>query len=663
MVNNKSLIKRLNLSLWDHSYVWIGLVLWIGIYWLLFLQGNSTDLIFKLYMNAEKSGSVKIHLLGDKDKKILFTRKVSFPKGEKGHLIGIPNKRKRISLRFQFDEKPNNIKINKLIVQIGHKSKKLDIPNLFVTEVIKTVTILSADNTAIQIEADQKHSALELHNIRLTFSYYHEIVFLLLTIFLIFIIQKYIHQKHLLLSVIKVLGIGVTILFVYDTTNVFNALYRALFITTGFTLIPLLWFMIKPLERTQINQTNITGGIIVSIFLLLICTPVMKMSSSEKIRNKLKLDVSKVFKSNSTEGLLNQFHKTSESIEKKFTGYFYKRRDFLNQYAKIKLNIFKDSPKTRAIYGKNGMFFEGYGTRRVEKDVVRFFDSVTDYAGLTPFTIEQLEQWCTVIDKRYHWLKKRGIGYVFALAPTKAQIYPENLPDRISKIKYKINHPTRYDQLIDYLQKNSSAPIVDLRHALKDAKASPPHLPLYYRTDFHWNYYGAYIAYKAIMKEIEKVYPEYQLKHAPLSEFTIKREENWVHNRFIGMLGLYPQQNRDETYLTFLPNKDSRYHQVVGFRQKNISDYSLPARTTIQVGNKELPVRKYYYESGKLPRIFIIGDSFIAKASGYFSIHGKETYSYRIIDNFPGSVIDAVKPTLVIQELVNMYILRDPPKN
>ena len=116
-----------------------------------------------------------------------------------------------------------------------------------------------------------------------------------------------------------------------------------------------------------------------------------------------------------------------------------------------------------------------------------------------------------VIEERYCWLKERGIGYVFAIAPSKAQVYSENLSDQILNVKNKLNRSTRYDQLISYLQKNCAVPIVDLRGALRAAKNEPPDLPLYYRTDFHWNYYGAFIAYQAIIESIMNAYPEYNL--------------------------------------------------------------------------------------------------------------------------------------------------------
>ena len=309
------------------------------------------------------------------------------------------------------------------------------------------------------------------------------------------------------------------------------------------------------------------------------------------------------------------------------------------------------------------MFFEGHGDRRVEGDITRVFDNVTDYVGLSPFTSEQLLQWKNVIEERYCWLKERGIGYVFVLAPTKAQVYPENLPNRILNVKNRLNRSTRYDQLISYLQENCAVPIVDLRSALRAAKKGPPDLPLYYRTDFHWNYYGAFIAYQAIIDSMMNAYPKYKLVGAKIHEFDIKRKDNWVHDRFIGMIGLIPETQMDETYLTFYPKEDSRYRNVTSFTKPGISDYTLPRPKPIQIANKKLTIREYRYDRGKLSSLLIIGDSFIEKVGGYLSVHSKQTINYRAVNHFPETLIEDLKPDIVVQEILNMYILRDPPRN
>jgi hypothetical protein len=320
------------------------------------------------------------------------------------------------------------------------------------------------------------------------------------------------------------------------------------------------------------------------------------------------------------------------------------------------------SATSKAILGRNGMFFEGYGKRRVEGNTILPFDNITDYMGITPFSPEELEAWRVCLEERYYWLKEQGIDYVFALAPTKALIYPENLPLRILWSKKRINKPMRYDQLVQYLRKHSVVPVADLRAALVKAKQATE-LPLFYRTDFHWNYYGSLIAYQEIIRVINRYYPEHDLESATYSDFTLQRKDDWVHTKFMFVLGLDPMRNQNETYLVFRPTAGGPYSHLPVFMKKGISDYSLPEMVRRQYGEKSLAVREIDNPVGKLPLMFIIGDSFIEKTIGYFSAHARKIVNFRAVTNFQPAPYQDHKPDIVVQEILNMYILQSPPVN
>ena len=263
------------------------------------------------------------------------------------------------------------------------------------------------------------------------------------------------------------------------------------------------------------------------------------------------------------------------------------------------------------IIGKDNWFFEGYGVRRVEKDIVRNFDNITDYMGQNPFAESELEAWRVALEERYYWLKERGTDYIFALAPTKALVYPEKLPERILKMKEKHDRPTRYDQLIRYLKEKSVVPVVDLREVLLAAKKSNADIPLFYRTDFHWNYYGSLLAYQAIVDGINKAYPRYALTAGTLEEFEVHKKTDWVHSRFMHMVGLDPIRHKNETYYTFYPRPESNYTTILNFDRKGISDYSLPEIESRKFGHEKFGVREIENPEGNLPLMFIIGDSFV----------------------------------------------------
>lgn len=61
--------------------------------------------------------------------------------------------------------------------------------------------------------------------------------------------------------------------------------------------------------------------------------------------------------------------------------------------------------------------------------------------------------------------------------------------------------------------------------------------------------------------------------------------------------------------------------------------------------------------------IFVIGDSFAQKYFGFFSKHAKKTISFRTVYSFLPEVYRDNSPDLVIQEVLNMYLLEKPPVN
>lgn len=96
------------------------------------------------------------------------------------------------------------------------------------------------------------------------------------------------------------------------------------------------------------------------------------------------------------------------------------------------------------------------------------------------------------------WLKRKGVSlYQVMLAPNKATIYSEFLPDWARSA-------ANTNPVIDTLLSNVSQEIyVDTRPALIAAKTQFS-APLYYKTDTHWNSLGAWAAFRAFAKEIDR---------------------------------------------------------------------------------------------------------------------------------------------------------------
>ncbi|MDM8553142.1 hypothetical protein QUF75_00210 [Desulfococcaceae bacterium HSG7] len=616
-------------------------------------------------MEAEKNGVLKIDMLKDGIRSTQpFSRRILFPSGPKGHKIVIPTDQEKNSIRFGFDDKSNRILITRMTLEKKRNINTLNFKALSENIIAQPGLKWEVGSNGIIVSPQAGKTQLAFHNIKAPIIWPAILFSIFLSIPLVEAVRLFSERnRYNAIFMLKILMPVLLILYWYSVTGNQIPLYLTMITTATAALMFTMWRMAQPLKTRLFYQGEIIGTmVIIAIFSLMIFSPFLKMLSPKVVKTvsaNLKNSIAK----ENTESWNEKLKGVQRTFASNFVKYFPDRINLIQQNAWIKIFLFGKSPSPKAIYGKNGMFFEGYGKRRVEGDITRAFDNVTDYIGLSPFSTEELESWRKLIEERYFWLKERDIDYIFAIAPVKAQIYQENLPDRILKVKNRLNRPNRYDQLLDHLKRHCAAPVVDLKKALQTAKKQPPFLPLYYRTDFHWNYYGAFIAYQAIVESINQYYPQYHLNIAKLNEFDIDRKDDWVHNRFLSMIGLNPVKHQDETFFTFYPKNNNRYHNVQGFVKNGISDYSLPKTKSIRIKNKNIHIREYHNEFGKLSRMLVIGDSFVEKAAAYFSVHSRNTINFRTVDHFPTSLIDTLKPDLVVQELLNMYLLKSPPEN
>jgi hypothetical protein len=163
--------------------------------------------------------------------------------------------------------------------------------------------------------------------------------------------------------------------------------------------------------------------------------------------------------------------------------------------------------------------FDPFTHRIVHGDGAWFYHfadgAMRDHRGLAPFTPAELRHWQRVLEQRRNWLAARGIAYLFVAVPDKQSIYPEHLPARIRRAREQ----TRLDQLVAQLRTHSSVAVLDLRPALLRAKAEEL---VFEQTGTHWNDYGAYQAYTAILEQLAPRFPP--LRPRPLSDFEIRKK-------------------------------------------------------------------------------------------------------------------------------------------
>ncbi|HXU26448.1 MAG TPA: hypothetical protein VN698_04390, partial [Bacteroidia bacterium] len=236
--------------------------------------------------------------------------------------------------------------------------------------------------------------------------------------------------------------------------------------------------------------------------------------------------------------------------------------------------------------------------------------------------------------KRTKWAAKNGAKYYLAVVPNKMSVYPEFLPNQIIKISEK----TRYDQIVA-LDNSPTINVIDVKENLLKHKNDG--YDLYQHTDDHWNEYGAFYGYQAIMNRLEKDFPE--LKPAPLSDFKIEIVQG-IGNvaKMINVEKEYP-----ENFLK-LTNKNKTYGQD-GVKRgypvpKGISDWDYEM---VKVT-----------DNGKKLKCLIIRDSFTLLMIKYLQEHFKESifihgeWQYKMHED----LILKEKPDIVICIVVETYL-------
>lgn len=126
-------------------------------------------------------------------------------------------------------------------------------------------------------------------------------------------------------------------------------------------------------------------------------------------------------------------------------------------------------------------------------------ENIDDFQNVNTFrNKKKFAQELTVLNE---YLKSQGIALLIVVAPNKASIYPDKLPVEL----IPQSPQSRLDSLISYLENNNLPVLLDLRPALRMARQEQD---VYYKTDTHWNGYGAFVAYTTIINALAQSHPE-----------------------------------------------------------------------------------------------------------------------------------------------------------
>jgi alginate O-acetyltransferase complex protein AlgJ len=282
------------------------------------------------------------------------------------------------------------------------------------------------------------------------------------------------------------------------------------------------------------------------------------------------------------------------------------------------LKVFNSSGHPDVAIGKNNWFF--YYIEAARRAQINY----------KPLSKANLRLWAKLLTARRDLLAAHHIKYVFLMPPEKGTIYSEHLPEALGRR----DGLSPLDALQSYLKSNTSVDFVDAKQALFKAKNSGA--ALYYLRDAHWNELGAFAATKVLLMKIGDYSPT-----------------------CISTFECYPFQPDLASLLKLAPELSEKFPRIKAAvcRAHLLSKVETPfAYRFIN------PASAYSNENKKLPRVFMIHDSFgiplmplVAESASF-----AQFYSTR---EFDADMILGQHPDVFIDEMVERHLYDSYPDN
>lgn len=252
------------------------------------------------------------------------------------------------------------------------------------------------------------------------------------------------------------------------------------------------------------------------------------------------------------------------------------RQRAVKWYNWLVFNVFRKSPlPNKVTLGRNGWLYMA-GTE------YECFD------GSNNLTDKELNNIRKELEYRKEYHEARGRKFYFMVAPVKANIYPEFLPDGSAAQ----NTPGLGESLIAYLNKESSVKPINIFPLLRRQKQKGQ---LYYKLDNHWNEKGGLVAAEYILqilseevKGVETIqYQDFVQKDSSTASGNLEKMLSNVGNTIDSANMLTPRN---------------------GFRSQDAAKADYPAPETFPYPWEYEMVREKH--TAKKPAILIISDSF-----------------------------------------------------
>lgn len=187
-------------------------------------------------------------------------------------------------------------------------------------------------------------------------------------------------------------------------------------------------------------------------------------------------------------------------FERAFADRFGGRIALLHLHNRTLVRAFGVSPARNVLLGRDGwLYFLGEEGTSLDRY----------YRGTSPVTDGEVLRVLAELKRRERFLASHHVAYVVTIAPEKASIYPEHLPEWAARAA----QPTPLGRLAEAIRADGTLHYVDLRAPLRAAKERER---VYYATDSHWNLLGAAVAYREIMRALNEALAAKPVTPAPV---------------------------------------------------------------------------------------------------------------------------------------------------
>jgi len=252
------------------------------------------------------------------------------------------------------------------------------------------------------------------------------------------------------------------------------------------------------------------------------------------------------------------------------------------------------------------------------------------------YTDEELANICYAQQATKDYLEGQGIEYYLMVCPDKHTVYPEYLPDGLSGYEGE----SRFDGMARAINENTDVTLIDTRQSVIDGKGDQR---LFFKTDTHWNAYGAYIGYVQLMETIAVDFPNVRI--VGLDEVDVVITDPWTGGDMSGFIG------QSETMTDILYNFNVKDSTVVLLETPYAETSEDPTRPVLRYTNPDHP---------ELPSAVIFRDSFVGRdasctlmipllADSFSSV--TIVWSTSVLNH----IVEYEQPDIVVMEYVERY--------